>query len=156
MDGGFVLRTETQSVIAPKTAKAASGLSSSSRHARRLWPLIMLLAPFAPSRGAAAQPATTPRVICRPCGEVPPPHGYTCFGQVLIADSVPTSEAPALASTCRSTPQDAAPAAPAVPAAPTPPPAIALCVQKRHFLFFHKHQESCATPPTQQPHGDTK
>ncbi len=27
-------------------------------------------------------------VICRPCGETPPPKGYSCAGQAMVSDSL--------------------------------------------------------------------
>jgi hypothetical protein len=42
-----------------------------------------------------------PQVICRPCGEVPPPKGYSCSGSVMIAASVATKDIPRVTAACR-------------------------------------------------------
>jgi hypothetical protein len=47
-------------------------------------------------------PRAGPRqVICRPCGEVPPPKGYSCSGSVMIADSVATRDIPRVTAACQ-------------------------------------------------------
>jgi hypothetical protein len=49
----------------------------------------------------SAPPGSRPKVICRPCGEVPPPKGYGCSDGVMVADSVPTSEIAKEAAVCK-------------------------------------------------------
>lgn len=66
---------------------------------------------FLPSgAGAASQSASpmqpnaapgAPQVICRPCGEVPPPKGYSCGQGVMVADTVKTADIPKLAARCK-------------------------------------------------------
>jgi hypothetical protein len=51
--------------------------------------------------GSGAPNAGPPQVICRPCGEVPPPKGYSCSGSVMIADSVATKDIPRVTAACR-------------------------------------------------------
>lgn len=52
-----------------------------------------------------------PQVICRPCGETPPPKGYSCAAGAMIADSVPNAEiAPTVAAACKQGKDAAAPA----------------------------------------------
>jgi hypothetical protein len=54
-----------------------------------------------PNPGMDASPGSAPpKVICRPCGEVPPPKGYGCSNGVMVADSVPTSEIAKAAAVC--------------------------------------------------------
>jgi hypothetical protein len=45
--------------------------------------------------------AGPPQVICRPCGEVPPPKGYSCSGSVMIAASVATKDIPRVTAACQ-------------------------------------------------------
>ena len=54
----------------------------------------------ATAQGAAQAAPAPPLVICRPCGEVPPPKGYSCGGGVMVADSVATADIPKMAATC--------------------------------------------------------
>jgi hypothetical protein len=51
--------------------------------------------------GSGAPNAGPPQVICRPCGEVPPPKGYSCSGSVMIADSVVTKDIPRVTAACQ-------------------------------------------------------
>ena len=52
--------------------------------------------------------AGPPQVICRPCGEVPPPKGYSCSGSVMIADSVVTKDIPRVTAACQKSETQAA------------------------------------------------
>jgi hypothetical protein len=54
-----------------------------------------------------------PKVICRPCGEAPPPKGYGCSNGVMIADSVPTSEIAKEAAVCNTGPPPKSASSPA-------------------------------------------
>lgn len=49
----------------------------------------------------SAPKARMPQVICRPCGEMPPPKGYTCSGSVMIAGSVATKDISRVAAACQ-------------------------------------------------------
>jgi len=56
-------------------------------------------------QAGAARPgapnAGPPQVICRPCGEVPPPKGYSCSGSVMVAASVATKDIPRVTAACQ-------------------------------------------------------
>jgi len=96
-----------------------------------------LLVWCAPAAGQASgmQMPQLPRYVCRPCGEVAPPPGYSCAGPVMVYQTVKTVEIPDIVAACaKSTPpatppasgsqqQQPAPAAPPDKAPPTPVPA---------------------------------
>jgi hypothetical protein len=53
-----------------------------------------------PLRSADPVPSQRPPVICKRCGEVPPPAGYDCAGQIMIRADVPTRQIAELERMC--------------------------------------------------------
>jgi hypothetical protein len=102
----------------------------------------MLFVPLGANAIPAQVPAR-PQVICRPCGETPPPKGFTCTGQVMIDDSVTTADAPRVAATCNVSDKPSSPSS--TKTLPVPP-------HKRK----HRRHHHLNNPDANQPDMPTK
>ena len=77
-----------------------------------------------------------PPYLCRPCGETPPPPGYSCAGAVMVNGTVKTVDIPTIVERCAKTePAKSATGATTGPSVPqtamTPSPATAHSNGKR-------------------------
>jgi hypothetical protein len=67
------------------------------------WAGSMLLAISAWEQTPAQTTPPGSQIICRPCGETPPPKGYSCTAGAMVADTVPNANiATAVAAACKS------------------------------------------------------
>lgn len=107
---------------------------------RFVLPLAMLAATCMSAASSQTAPAPPP-VICQPCGETPPPQGFSCFGKVMISDAVTTDAAPKLAASCSVTTANAPP----TQAATTMPNSKKVCAASR--LKKKKRKKSASDNP---------